>query len=339
MDKQELITVMVPVYNVQGYLPQCIESIINQTYSNLEILLIDDGSTDECPKICDKFALEDERIRVVHRQNGGRSVARNTALEQAKGEYLLFVDGDDWIDSDCVEVLYSHIKKENAQLALGRYRSVYTDKIVDGSTNELMVLRGEEPLEFYVRGKGAYQNTNSVCVKLYSRELLLDIRFEEGKYFEDVMFVTRVFSKCTSCVYLDTALYNYNIATPTSITFAGVTDLTFRDEIPCFYEKEEFLKQRGREDLAATYAFFRYERLLTYYRDSYYADTKKSKGYAKRIRKIIKNDRAKIHDLCKAGEGVKWSRMALKIFLLSSTMYRLYFQLMRWYGERKKRHS
>ncbi len=331
-----LITVMVPVYNVEAYLEKCIESIRNQTYTRLEILLIDDGSTDSCPAICDAAAGKDARIRVVHQKNKGRSGARNTALQEATGEYLLFVDGDDWIDRDCVEMLYKEASDYKAQLVVGRYRAVYADRQEDQSTGERLVLTGGEPLEFYVRGRNDYQNVNSVCVKLYEKELVSDIRFEEGRYYEDILFVTQVYAKCRKCVYLDRAFYNYNIATPSSITFAGVNELTFRDEIPAFYEKERFLVSMGREDLAAAYAFFRYERLLTYYRDCFGAGGKQDREYARRIRKQVQNDRKQVYLLCRKGEGKFLSRTGLKIFLRSGTLYRAYYGLLKWIGERKK---
>ena len=332
-----LITVAVPVYHVETYLSKCIESILGQTYSKLEILLIDDGSDDGCPAICDAYAEKDARIRVIHQQNKGRSGARNTGLKEAKGEYLLFVDGDDWIDDNCVETLYQEAITHNVQLVVGRYREIYEDKVIDGSTGEKLILKGQEPLEFYVRGHKAYQNVNSVCVKLYAKSLVEGIEFVEGKYYEDIMFVTQVYAKCNSCVYLDEAFYNYNIGTASSITFTGVNELTFRDEIPCFYEKEQFLQEKGRLDLARTYAFFRYERLLTYYRDCFVCKTKENKAYAKRIRNIICGDRKQITDLCHDGEGSFWERLGIRIFLVNGTLYRGYFGLMKWYGERKNK--
>lgn len=335
--KAALITVVVPVYRVEKYLAKCIESILEQAYTDLEILLVDDGSDDGCPAICDAYAAKDKRIRVIHQQNKGRSGARNTGLREAKGDYLLFVDGDDWIDADCVEKLYQKAVTHNAQLVVGRYREIYEDKIIDASTGGVLVLNDREPLEFYVRGYKTYQNVNSVCVKLYARELMDGIQFAEGKYYEDIMFVTQIYAKCRNCVYLDQAFYNYNIGTPSSITFAGVNELTFRDEIPCFYEKEKFLQEQGRPDLARTYAFFRYERLLTYYRDCKACKTEEGNAYAKRIRRVISGDEKQILDLCRSGEGSRWSRLGIRIFLINGEVYRWYYNLLEWYGERKNK--
>ena len=115
--KQPLISVIVPVYNIIPYLPRCVESLRTQTYENLEILLIDDGSTDETPALCDRLATEDERIRVFHKKNGGPSSARNFGLQQAGGEYVGFVDSDDYVDADMYERLYGAIEKTGMPVA------------------------------------------------------------------------------------------------------------------------------------------------------------------------------------------------------------------------------
>lgn len=335
--EQKKVSVIVPIYNVENYLTKCIESIRNQTYRNIEILLIDDGSKDSCPQLCDKASTVDNRIQVVHQLNQGRSAARNRGLNDAKGEYIFFVDGDDWIDENCIEILYEACEKHHATLAVGRYRLVYPDRIEDDSTGELLLLEGEQPIEFYVRGYQKYQIANSVCVKLYRRDLLKGIRFVEGKYFEDIMFVTRVYGSCRRCVYLDTALYNYNIATPTSITFSGVTELTFRDEIPTFSEKQLYLKNLGRHDLADTYSAFKYQRLLTYYRDCKKCKGNEAKKFSNRIKKIIKSERKTVKRLCDQKEGKFLERLELKIFLLNSGLYVMFYMMLELYGKNKGR--
>ena len=114
MRKHSLISVIVPIYKVQDYLKECIESIINQTYSDIEVILVDDGSPDRCPQMCDEWAKRDSRIRVVHKKNGGLSSARNAGLDVAKGEYISFVDSDDFICKDALENLYNRIKDDKS---------------------------------------------------------------------------------------------------------------------------------------------------------------------------------------------------------------------------------
>ena len=126
---KELISIIVPVYNVEQYLDDCLISIINQTYKNIEIILIDDGSTDKSGKICDEYAKKDSRIIVIHKENGGVSSARNAGLRIAKGAYIGFVDPDDWIAEDMYEVLYSNAKKYDADVSVCKYKIVKNNSI------------------------------------------------------------------------------------------------------------------------------------------------------------------------------------------------------------------
>lgn len=318
--KKELISVVVPIYNVEKYLDLCIKSIVGQTYADLELILVDDGSTDDSGRICDNYAKTDERIRVIHQRNGGRSAARNTGIEKASGEYLMFVDGDDWIDDNCLEEVYKLFTGET-EMVVFRERSIFIDRIEDGGSDRRMHLVGDEPLEFYVKRYNNLQAVNSVCGKLYRKSLISNIRFEEGRYYEDIMFTTRVYAACRSCIYLDKAYYNYNIATDGSITYRGVNDLTFRDEIPTFHEKEIFLKNLGREDLANQYSFFKYQRLISYYTECVKG---KKRAYAKRLAGIIKGEKDLISVIIKKEYVSGYYRIYLPLFLISPSIAYLF---------------
>ena len=124
----ELISVIVPVYNVEKYISRCIESIMKQTYKNIEIILIDDGSTDNSGKICDEYSLKDDRINVIHKKNGGLSDARNTGLDIAKGKYISLIDSDDFVSKFFIETLYNTCKNENCEIAICEYERVYEEK-------------------------------------------------------------------------------------------------------------------------------------------------------------------------------------------------------------------
>ena len=126
---KERISVVVPVYNVEQYLEKCVNSIINQTYKNLEIILVDDGATDKSGKLCDELAKLDNRIMVYHKKNGGLSDARNYGVERATGDYIGFVDGDDYIDAEMYEKLYEAIKKENVDVAECNLKIIYSDRV------------------------------------------------------------------------------------------------------------------------------------------------------------------------------------------------------------------
>ena len=128
--ENKLISIIVPVYKVENYLNKCIDSILNQTYKNLEIILVDDGSPDNCGKICDEYAKKDNRIKVIHKENGGLSDARNVALDIAKGEYIGFVDSDDFIEKDMYETLYNLVENYSADISSVSFYKVINGKII-----------------------------------------------------------------------------------------------------------------------------------------------------------------------------------------------------------------
>ncbi len=206
--KKELITVIVPVYNVEKYLSRCVDSIINQTYSNLEIFLVDDGSPDKCGKICDDYAKKDQRIKVIHKQNGGLSDARNVALDVATGSYITFVDSDDYIALDMIENLYNDLKKYDAEIATCSYQSFY-EKIENKGQVEnkkTMVYNNEEALEDMLYQKSC---TTSAWGKLYKKELFNKIRYPKGKICEDLDTTYLLFSKANKITISENKKYFY----------------------------------------------------------------------------------------------------------------------------------
>lgn len=318
--KEELISVVVPVYNVEKYLDKCIESIENQTYIHLEIILVDDGSTDSSGRICDSHAGRDKRIRVIHQKNRGRAAARNTGLENSSGEYLMFVDGDDWIDDKCLEEAYKLFKDET-EMVIFRKRDIYADRVEDGGTGKSVCFVGSEPLEYYIKGYDDFQVSTAVWGKLYRSSLLQNIRFDEDRYYEDLMFITRVYAVCRNCIYLDNAYYNYNIATDNSITYKGVIEYTFRDEIPLLNEKEVFLKNLGREDLAERFSYFKYQKLILYYTECV---REKKHAYAGRLAAIVRSEKEKIKKIMQKEYVSGYYRVYLPIFLMSPGMAYLF---------------
>lgn len=190
MKKHSLISVIVPIYKVQDYLKECIESIINQTYSDIEVILVDDGSPDRCPQMCDEWAKRDSRIRVVHKKNGGLSSARNAGLDVAKGEYISFVDSDDFICKDALENLYNRIKDDKS---IG-ITSGLIYRYQDGSINNFkdqwlcskeIVIPSSEFLLETMSQKTSY----TVWNKLYRRDVIGNTRFREGRNNEDTLFM------------------------------------------------------------------------------------------------------------------------------------------------------
>lgn len=201
------VSVVVPVYNVEDYLNYCVDSLLSQEYSNLEIILVDDGSTDRSPAICDSFLELDERVRVIHKANGGLSDARNVGLEASTGEYVSFVDSDDWVEPGFISTLLYAMLEHGKDIAVcGRYDRHGDLSKANFVASELMVLSKEEALRQYLLG----------CIidvaawdKLYSAELIREYAFPLGKISEDMFIMHHVFEASNGCVHVSVPLYNY----------------------------------------------------------------------------------------------------------------------------------
>lgn len=204
----ELISVIIPIYNVEKYLDDCISSVVNQTYRNLEIILVDDGSPDNCPQICDEWAKKDSRIRVLHKKNGGLSDARNAGIDTATGDYIAFVDSDDYIKPHMYATLISKITKEDADICACNILSCYPEYNVECGCKEYIVGDSEKILNML------YDDTTypvSAFNKLYRRKLWNNIRFPEGKICEDAFTTYLLVDKAQKIVQIPEALYCYRI--------------------------------------------------------------------------------------------------------------------------------
>lgn len=202
-----LISVIVPIYNVEKYLPRCVESIINQEYKNLEIILVDDGSPDNCPQICDDYQKQDSRIKVIHKKNGGLSDARNAGMEIATGEYVAFVDSDDWVDLKMFEHMMEVARNKNADIVECNVYNAY-----DSYSEKYNVDPYNEYMDNYAIMKAYVKDYNIKTVvwnKVYKKELLNGIEFELGKYNEDEFFTYRVLAKANIYVHLENYYYYY----------------------------------------------------------------------------------------------------------------------------------
>lgn len=203
-----LISVIVPIYKVEPYLRRCLDSIVNQTYTNLEIILVDDGSPDGCPAISDEYAAKDSRIIVIHKENGGLSDARNAGLDICKGEYISFVDSDDWVEPDYIELLFNAIKAEQNSISVCNhiqfdkkgtvYSSEFLEKEVLSSNDALSILIKKAPIQFILSWG-----------KLFPKKIFDKIQFPVGKVHEDqyTSYKTFFFAKKIFCI--NKHLYHY----------------------------------------------------------------------------------------------------------------------------------
>lgn len=203
-----LITAVVPVYNVERYLTECVESIRRQSYENLEIILVDDGSPDNSGKICDELALKDKRIKVIHQENRGLSGARNSAINIAKGEYITFIDSDDYITDDMISSLYDLLIRNEAQMAVTGLKSFFEDgsSFANPHGNKVFIYSKQEALDCFLFNDYL---TPCVCGKLYKSDLWDNIRCPEGLLFEDQYTTYKLIDKCDKIVYAPLPKYNY----------------------------------------------------------------------------------------------------------------------------------
>lgn len=208
MEKNELISVIVPVYNIEQYLPACIESILAQTYTNLEIILIDDGSTDGSGRVCDEYAAKDTRIRVIHKPNGGVSSARNIGLDAATGTLIGFVDGDDTIAPEMYQTLYSDMCQYDADIVCCGYKSIWPNKVeLHYGTEKLLVYEGKQGAQTLLTGKNIEP---SLWNKLYRGKLFFGVEFNEKiRFAEDLLVNFYVFYKAERTIFHDVCLYYY----------------------------------------------------------------------------------------------------------------------------------
>lgn len=204
-----LISIIVPVYNVEKYLPRCVDSLLGQTYTNLEIFLVDDGSPDQCGKICDDYAKKDQRIIVIHKKNGGLSDARNVAINVAKGEYITFVDSDDYVASDYVKTLYRLVEKHRCKVGVAQLQTFYEGYEVEANQPPYYEMVFEP-----IRGieKMFYQelfDTAAWC-KIYHRSLFeTGIRYPFGLLYEDLPTTYLLFLQADKIAFCNQIIYNY----------------------------------------------------------------------------------------------------------------------------------
>lgn len=241
---KELISVIVPIYNVEKYLRKCVDSIINQTYKNLEIILVDDGSPDNCPKICDEYAKQDSRIKVIHKENGGLSDARNAGMNIATGEYISFIDSDDWIKSEMIEDMYNRMIEDNSDLVSSGVLWVDENgvEIRNATVSENCVLNTEQAMTELINDGKLKQH---VWNKLYKADLIKNIPFDKGKYHEDVFWSYKVIGEAER-ISIEKNSYYFYVQRSESIMgekySAKRLDALDAMKLRCEYMKERFPK-------------------------------------------------------------------------------------------------
>ena len=203
-----LVSVIVPIYKVEAYLPRCVDSLLAQTLTNIEILLVDDESPDNCPQLCDEYAKKDPRVRVIHKKNGGLSDARNAGIEAATGEYLLFVDSDDFVAETLTEELLTAVREHHADAAFGLVLDCYEgSSLTKPPLSPCRVYSKDETLKNLLMSKAPF--TLSSCGKLFPRHTFDTLRFRVGVTYEDAFFTPEAVCHLDTVVVVPSAVYYY----------------------------------------------------------------------------------------------------------------------------------
>lgn len=301
----DLISIIVPVYNVEEYLEQCVESLINQTYSDLEIILVNDGSTDNSPAICNKYAKKDDRIKVIHKQNGGLSDARNTGLNKAQGAYIAFVDSDDWVKPTMLEHLYTACVKYDAEISCcGRY-------ITDGKKISLKRFISKEQCYTQEDALKEILDGGTIDVaawdKLYKAEIWRELRFPIGENNEDIATFYLVMDKASIVVHCGTVEYYYRNR-PFSITKANYNEYDRKIILKNVDLIEQYIKRKFPQLMQNVYTYKSYNiyHLINKYIKSRGADKSEEYYLLKNLLFSYKNYLKKYNSITKKEELITW---------------------------------
>ena len=285
MKKNELISIIVPIYKVEPYLHKCIDSILNQTYKNLQIILVDDGSPDRCGEICDQYAKTDKRINVIHKENGGLSDARNCGIDVATGKYLSFLDSDDWLHNEYIEKLYELLKSSKSDISACDFLRTSTEKVhTDYSNQTVYEFSNIEALEQYT--DGFYVQMVVAWGKLYKRKLFEGIRFPVGRIHEDEFTTHRLLYKAKKVVYTTAQLLYYR-QREDSIMKISFNINQKLDALDSYEERSAFFEAEGLTELSDKTYLMEFDLCLSYIDEIYELNDKLSEGLLiERLKKI-----------------------------------------------------
>lgn len=327
------ISVIVPAYNVEQYIGRCLDSILGQTYTRLEILVVDDGSTDATGSIVDEYARKDDRIKVIHQKNRGLSGARNSALKLATGDYLGFVDGDDFIESTMYEQMLSACEEHGAQICGCAYRKVNEDgEPIESSRmdecnqadtrTDTYVMSAEEALDAYVMDNRSFHMYNSVWSKLYKNELVKGELFPEGRNSEDIVYTGKALANCSVCAFVDEPLYNYVINRSGSIMNdqEKLAKRRFEDELPFWEEQIGIFEKKGFSHIAELAKYQLCRRELFYYMEFRAFGMKAAATRLVTILNMQKDGILTLYNSSYISKGDLWR---LRLFYLSPNLYYL----------------
>lgn len=309
--EENKLSVIIPIFNVEKYLPKCLESVINQTFKNMEIILIDDGATDDSGKICDQYGKCDKRIKVIHKKNEGTSCARNVGIDIATGKYISFLDSDDWIEPEMYETLIRLLEENNIEMACCGFKRIYENRsIVYGNTGIIKFYDIETAINSLIKEEGIrFELWN----KVFYRDIIGDIRFKNNQVFEEVYFDRKILMRIKNVVYIDKPMHNYLMIRE------GNTNSHFKNaKLGVFKELDDFikeLKEFGLMDSAQRIEAYALHTAISLYLDACELETSKN------IKNQLISEHAKYHGKIKQNKYI--NRKKSNIFKISPRLYRL----------------
>ena len=321
-DQLPKISVQVAIYNSSDYLDRCVESLIRQTYPKLEIILTDDGSTDDSPAKCDAYAEKYPQIKVIHKPNGGLADCRNAGIEAATGDYITFLDGDDWVDDYIYETYYRLLTAFHADAVFCNYKCIYRDHVKDTSSDMIAVFENLEALEAIITEDKQFNIQNATWNKFCSRDFLGDLRLDKTRpCYEDILFSAKVYSRPCTVVYTNLAMINYCVDREGSMINLKSIKSILHDQIPYYNDREQLLHDIGRDDLADIHGFFFFKRMMLHYRDFYHSTDPDRKKYMKQLLQVIRCDRDRIRRAMASPAADRGHRARMKLLLFNPTLF------------------
>lgn len=290
-----LISIIIPVYKVEKYLEKCIESVLNQTYKKLQIILVDDGSPDNCGDICDRYAKMDERIEVIHKENGGLSDARNAGLKVVRGEYIGFIDSDDYVSKEMFENMYNTLISNNADVSICNFYTVIDDKnIIKNEDNGIEIYNKLEILKEVLLDK---KIQSYAWNKLYKKELFKDIEYPVGKKYEDIGTTFYILEKCNKVAASGRPEYYYLTRGDSIVN--NNTESTVIDYIKLISDRYDYIDQKY-EELRKYNVYYITKTLLTAFTDAFYLKDNSEdflnvlNNFFDKVKEIFKNNEADV---------------------------------------------
>lgn len=315
-----LISIIVPVYKVERYLRRCVNSILAQTYSNFELVLIDDGSPDGCPAICDEYAKKDSRVRVIHQTNQGLAEVRNVGVLQSRGEYIAFIDSDDFVASNYIETLYRGIKEFGADISICSFRKVQSEmtETEEKEFSEFKEVSFVKAMKYFASFQpGVSIAFVSACSKLYKKELFDGVKYPKGKLYEDSYTSYKLLYRATKMFFSTSRLYYY-YENPQSITAVKFSERTL-DILDASRSAVSFFAKENRFDVVNILNEFLLAREIYCWWGVKYVLKKK-----KRAKELLKTYRTDFRRACGLKEfSIKW-KIIFCVFALCPDIYALY---------------